>query len=216
MPPNESYRRHLPHIIPEGVPIFVTWNLKGAMPKRVLEELQQERQRLECEPQRPNESRVRRQTRIHKILFAKTDAVLDSAATGPLHLKNPNLARIVEESILFGAVARYELYAYVVMANHVHVLLKPIWEFKKLTQGIKGYTAYEINRAQNARGRVFWRDESYDHACRDEGEFFRIIAYIENNPVKAGLCFRTEDWVYSSASKREQWPVGQPYRVPCS
>jgi REP-associated tyrosine transposase len=216
MPQRRSYRRHLPHIIPEGVPIFVTWNLKGALPRRVLDELESERRRLENEPRRAGETPAQRRIRIDKMMFGKTDAFLDSADSGPLHLKEPGAAKIVEDSILFGAGTRYELFAYVVMANHVHVLLTPIWEYQKLTQGIKGYTAYEINRLHNARGRVFWQDECYDHACRDDEEFFRIIAYIENNPVKAGLCVRPEDWLCSSGVKRVLWPVGQAFQPDAS
>ena len=54
-------------------------------------------------------------------------------------------------------------------------------------QGLKGYTAREANRLLGRTGQPFWQGESYDHWVRDETEFIRIIAYIENNPVKAGL-----------------------------
>jgi putative transposase len=56
------------------------------------------------------------------------------------------------------------------MSNHVHALLTPRWEPPKLTKGIKGYTAHQINKFQDARGRVFWQDESYEHWARDETE----------------------------------------------
>ncbi|OAI41588.1 hypothetical protein AYO40_02955 [Planctomycetaceae bacterium SCGC AG-212-D15] len=69
-------------------------------------------------------------------------------------------------------------------------------------QGIKGFTSHEINGLDQARGRVFWQDESYDHWVRDEEEMHRIIVYIENNPVAAGLCARPEDWPWSSARFR--------------
>jgi REP element-mobilizing transposase RayT len=130
-----------------------------------------------------------------------------------LHLKDPCAAQIVEHAILFGVAKRYELYAWCVMANHVHVLLKPVWELAKVMQGIKGFTAHEINGLQEARGRVFWQDESFDHWVRDEEEMARIILYIENNPVAAGLCFRAEEWPWSSARFRPGWPVGQPFQA---
>lgn len=98
------------------------------------------------------------------------------------------------------------------MANHVHVLLTPILALAKVTQGIKGFTAREINRLQNEIGRVFWQDESFDHWARDEEELLRIIHYIENNPVKAGLCKYPKDWPWSSARLRDQWPVGQAFQ----
>ena len=142
-------------------------------------------------------------------MFAKADEFLDRADVGPKHLQDPAAAKIVEDAILFGVAQRYELFAWCVMANHVHVLLTPLWELAKVTQGLKGFTAHEINRLQNETGRTLWVDESYDHWARDEDELMRIIVYIENNPVKAGLCKRPEDWLWSSARFRHGWPSGQ-------
>jgi type I restriction enzyme R subunit len=207
-----SYERHLPHQIPEGVPIFLTWCLKGALPKEVLEQLRLKRDELERRPQRAGESPGERNARHAKILFRLSDAYLDRATTGPRRLKEPAAAKIVEDSILFGAVERYELFAWCVMGNHVHVLLTPIWLYEKITQGIKGFTAYKVNELQQERDRVFWQDESFDHWVRDEEELQRIIHYIENNPVAAGLCVRPEDWEWSSARRRANWPPGEPYR----
>ncbi len=202
------YKRHLPHQVPEGYPIFLTWNLKGALPGYVLATLRQERERLEKQPPRAVETTVERKIRESKILFAMADRYLDCSTDGPVYLKNGEAAKVVEDTILFGVSERYELFAWCVMANHVHVLLAPNWELKDITRGIKGYTAYKINALQNARGRVFWQDESYDHWLRDEAENLRIIVYIENNPVVAGLCPRAEDWPWSSARFRMQWLPG--------
>jgi REP element-mobilizing transposase RayT len=97
------------------------------------------------------------------------------------------------------------------MANHVHLLICPLWELAKITQGIKGFTAHEINRLRGTSG-TFWQDESYDHWVRDEEELPRIIAYIENNPVKAGLSANPQDWLWSSARRRMFWTAGQVLR----
>ena len=103
------------------------------------------------------------------------------------------------------------------MANHVHVLLQlklattqsmsqaPTFvALKDITKRLKGYTSLEANRLLHRTGQTFWQQESFDHWVRDEGEFFRIVAYIENNPVKAGLVKRPEDWNYSSAAERKR------------
>jgi len=58
----------------------------------------------------------------------------------------------------------------------------------------------------------FWQIESYDHWIRDEQEFWRVIEYIENNPVKIGLCQKPEDWKWSSAYKRKE--LGLDYQAP--
>jgi putative transposase len=207
-----EYRRHLPHQVPDGVPIFLTWSLKGAMPAEVRERLKRERLLLEQLPIRTGESSRDRAIRHGKILFARSDEFLDRTETGPMHLKDPLKAKIVEDAILFGVDERYRLFAWCVMANHVHCLLTPQWSLSKITQGIKGFTAYEINRLQNESGRTFWVDESYDHWARDEDELLRIIWYIENNPVKAGLCKRPEEWPWSSARFRCAWPIGVAFQ----
>lgn len=204
------YRRHLPHQVPRGFPIFLTWNLKGALPAEALDRLRQERKRLENQPRRPNEAKWERRVREAKILFALADRALDGATDGPHFLRDPDASKCVEDSILFGVPERYALYAWCVMSNHVHALFTPICDLKDVAQGIKGFTAHEINGMQNARGRTFWQDESYDHWARDEEELIRIILYIENNPVVAGLCEKPEDWRWSSPRHRSNWPRGVP------
>ena len=212
MPIKRNYSRQLPHLIPQGVPIFLTWNLKGAMPQTAMKSLHQERRRLEEQPSRPGETTADRKLREHKILFAIADRFLDRAVAGPMHLAHPPAAEIVENLTLSGASKQHELFAWCVMSNHVHVLLTPRVELKDVTQAIKGYAAFKINGMQNARGRAFWQDESYDHWVLDEEELFRIIHYIENNPVAAGLCERPEDWPRSSARFRPAWQPGDAYK----
>lgn len=207
----EYYERHLPHQIPEKYPIFLTWNLKGAMPRNVWRMLQRERRRLEKIPPRIGESPKDRKIREDKLIFVMGDRALDRATDGPMHLKDPAAAKFVEDSILFGVPERYALFAWCVMSNHVDVLLTLLWALKDVTHGIKGYTVLQINRLQEARGRVFWQDESYDHWARDDDEMQRIIAYIENNPVVAGLCEKPEDWPWSSARFRKNWRPGEPF-----
>jgi putative transposase len=209
----QEYRRHLPHQIPEETPIFVTWNLKGAIPALVAARLRSERELLEKQPTKQGESPRERALRLGKLFFAKTDDFLDNTTEGPLHLKDPACAKIVEDAILFSAAERFKLFAWCVMANHVHALFTPIWEFRKLMQSIKGFTSRQINQIQSQTGRTFWQDESYNHWVRDEPELLRIIHYIEQNPVKARLCAETKDWPWSSARFRVKWPVGQAFSL---
>lgn len=209
MTDNGSYTRHLPHHVPEGTPIFLTWNLKGAMPRAAIEELAHKRRQLGEQAPRPGETTAGRRIRENKIVFALADQFLDEAADGPMHLRDTQAAKIVEDAILFGAGERYDLFAWCIMSNHVHVLLMPHWELPRVTRGLKGYTAHQINQVQDALSRVFWQDESYDHWARDEAEMLRIIHYIENNPVAARLCERAEEWPWSSARFRIDWMPGE-------
>ena len=115
----------------------------------------------------------------------------------------------------FDVTPNYIGCAYVVMVNHLHLLLRPkligapkqssidsFVPLSSITKRIKGYTAREANRILQRTGKNFWQQESFDHWPRDEDEFFRIIAYIENNPVKAGLVREAKDWPWSSAAPR--------------
>jgi REP element-mobilizing transposase RayT len=205
------YRRHLPHVIPENTPIFVTWSLKGAIPNEVRERLKLERLRLESQPRRPGESTFQRRLREEKQMLVMADRHLDTASTGPVHLKDPIAAEIVEATLLRDAFERCYLFAWCVMANHVHALMTPRIEWKTLMQGINGTSSRRINELHCATGRTLWQDESYDHAVRDEESFFRIIAYIENYPVAAGMCRFAAVWPWSSARFRDRWPLGRPF-----
>jgi REP element-mobilizing transposase RayT len=66
-------------------------------------------------------------------------------------------------------------------------------------QSLKRFTAREGNRILGFTGQPFWQDESYDRLVRDEGEFQRIVRYIETNPVNAGLVAMPEEFPWSSA-----------------
>jgi type I restriction enzyme R subunit/putative DNA methylase len=124
-----------------------------------------------------------------------------------MYLAQESFAGIVVASLRRGALlGHYELGAYVIMSNHGHVLLLPRVSPSRLLQSLKGATARESNRILGRTGETFWQAESYDHWVRDETERQRIVAYIENNPVKAGLVKRAEDHRWSSASE----PGGAP------
>jgi REP element-mobilizing transposase RayT len=97
-------------------------------------------------------------------------------------------------------LGHYDLGAHVVMSNHVHVLLFPHVPPPRLLRALKGATAREANLVLGRTGEPFWQGESYDHWVRNERELGRIAAYIENNPVKAGLVARAEDHPWSSAA----------------
>ncbi len=100
----------------------------------------------------------------------------------------------------------YEIHAYVVMANHVHLLITPRIEVSKFMQSLKRFTAREGNRMLGLTGQPFWQEESYDRLVRNPEEFERIARYIEHNPVKAGLVKEPADFLWSSA----RWRVTNP------
>jgi REP element-mobilizing transposase RayT len=139
--------------------------------------------------------------------FVAMDRLLDRASTGPMSLSQPALARVVVQALHDVEVRfhRYSLHAFVVMPNHVHLLLTPGVAAREWLGPLKGYTAHQANGILGQRGVPYWQDESYDHLVRDQREFERVRRYIEWNPVAAGLAGSAEEFPWSSAT-----PAGRP------
>jgi REP element-mobilizing transposase RayT len=95
----------------------------------------------------------------------------------------------------------YEIGSWVVMPNHIHALLCPLRDLSSVVSGIKVASAKEANRLLGRTG-PFWSRDYFDRWMRNSAEEKRVIRYIENNPVRAGLCREAEDWPYSSATAR--------------
>jgi putative transposase len=136
------------------------------------------------------------------------DRLLDETRSGPFYLRQPALAQMVVEAIHFNAAAlgHYELHAFVVTPNHVHLLATPAVELQKLTRSLKGITSKRANAVLGLTGTPFWQEESYDHLLR-AGEFDKIRSYIEENPVRAGLARDAADFPWSSARRLAGGPA---------
>ncbi|HTB11304.1 MAG TPA: transposase [Bryobacteraceae bacterium] len=178
------YRRKLPHWQPDGKPIFLTWRLFGSLPRGKVPESLKEGQR-----------------------FVLADRQLDAARSGPVFLKDPQVADAVQQTLLTaaGQWELFDLFAWVIMSNHVHVLLQPNKPVQEITRAVKNASARQANLILARTGRPFWQAESFDHWVRNGKEFDRIVRYIEENPVKAGLVEGSEMWRWSSAGR-----VGDP------
>ena len=175
------YRRHLPHWQPEDHELFITWRLHGSLPPNF-------------RPPKDSGSTGRE--------FRCYDRVLDSAAIGPVWLHDPRVAEVVYHALRDAQAKKLIcLRAYVLMANHAHVLIDPLAPLPKITHRIKGATAYRANLILKRTHSSFWQDESFDHWVRNPAEWQKIKNYIENNPVAAGLVERPGDWPWSSASR---------------
>jgi putative transposase len=180
------YRRNLPHWHPEGAAIFVTWRLDGSLPASY------STAKIGCATEPPGKR------------FKRLDAILDKAASGPLWLKESRVALCVVNGIHTGqtTLGFYDLHAFAVMPNHVHLLISPKVHVPRLMNGLKGVTARNANLILGRKGKHFWQDESFDHSVRSPKEFDRIHTYIEFNPVSAGLASSPEEWPWSSASTK--------------
>ena len=152
--------------------------------------------------------------------FQKFEKTLDNAQNGPLWLKDERVAEQIVESLHYRDGKVYRLDAYCIMANHVHIVFAPLPiessetdtvdaqdntaqtnslcynTLSSIMQSLKGYTARKANCLLECSG-AFWHHESYDHAVRNASEWRRIITYVLNNPVKAGLVDEWEKWRWS-------------------
>jgi putative DNA methylase len=131
------------------------------------------------------------------------DRLLDGGNNGPLFLGRPEIAERVVAALRHGdtQLHRYQLHAFVVMPNHVHILVTPSVVATRWMGPLKGFTSYQANKLLGTHGTAFWQDESYDHLVRNQVEFARIQASIERNPVSAGLVVAAEQYRWSSVGK---------------
>lgn len=180
-------RGYLPHFDGGETAQFITFRLFDSIPQKLLDKW-----RLEIERESDGDVDIALRRRIEFYLDQNC---------GSCYLRHPQIAGLVQDAMLFLDGNRYHLIAWVVMPNHVHLLATPLPQnsLSKIMQSLKGYTGREANKHLNRKG-FFWQADYFDRYIRDNKHFLNTIAYIENNPVKAKLCEKPEDWVYSSAN----------------
>ncbi len=199
------YRRTLPHYQSPGATLFVTIRLAGSLPVSVLIELQAEVERVERELARILDPAERaRQTYIEqRTQFGRWDRWLDMAESGPHWLGQPEIAQLLTDSLHFLNGKHYKLDAFCIMSNHAHIVFEPLLQadgsycpLAKTMHSLKLYTARRANLLLGRNGQ-FWDHERYDHEVRDENEWRRIVEYVVNNPVKAGIVKEWQDWPWT-------------------
>ncbi|MDR9409326.1 MAG: transposase [Balneolaceae bacterium] len=212
------YRRNLPHWQPNGAEYFVTFRLAGSLPKEKIAEFREEKRKLDSKIKQESLNLAQRneiQGIIQKKKFQKYESILDRGEFGPTWLKESEIAEVVKDSIHFREDKDYELYAYCIMSNHVHIVFKHLnnssaqeeinnhFPITKILESLKKFTARRCNKILNRTGQTFWQAESYDHVVRDEDELERIIRYVIYNPVKSKLVTDWREWKFTFC--KPQW-----------
>lgn len=184
-------RGYLPHFDGGELAQFVTFHLGDSLPQKVLERWKRLLSHLEDE-----ESKKVLQQRIEKYL---------DQGYGNCYLKDERVAESVQNSLLYFDSERYRLYSWVIMPNHVHLILTPVEPntLSSIMHSLKSFNAKEANKILNRKG-TFWQEDYFDRFIRDAEHFEKCVAYIEKNPVKACLCNKTSEWKFSSAYFRAQ------------
>jgi len=209
------YRRHLPHYQPLDATFFVTFRLAGSLPAAVIEEMRANRERTKRRIERINNRKTRSDEwyEFNIDYFARFDGLLDKNEKSLLWLREPRIAGIVKESIHHRDQKEYDLIAYCIMPNHVHMVFGvgrlaestsskngrdsvSTYIVTRILESLKKYTALYANRKLHRTG-SFWQHESYDHVVRDDADLSRIVEYVLMNPVHARLVETWEAWPWT-------------------
>ena len=186
--PFEEIREHwrnLPHWQQDEVWQFATWRLADSLPKSKLDEWSAEKEAWMRRHPRPWDEETA--GAYHKEFSARVDAWLD-AGHGSCVLKRPECGVIVADALRHFGGKRYELDAFVVMPNHVHVLFRPFvgHALEDVLHSWKSFTAKEINKILQRTG-TLWQEEYWDRMIRNAAHFLACQRYIVSNPAKAKI-----------------------------
>jgi carbamoylphosphate synthase large subunit/REP element-mobilizing transposase RayT len=178
-------RRRLPHWEQQGATFFITFRLADAVPQKLLRQWKEELEtwrKFHPEPWDAS-TKYEYQKRFHDA----REAWLDQGH-GECILRRPQIAATIANSLRHFDGDRYALDSFVVMPNHVHVLVRPheAHSLSEILHSWKSFSAKEINKLRERSGAV-WQDENYDRMVRDFAELERYRDYIKENPVAAKL-----------------------------
>ncbi|MEJ5305858.1 MAG: transposase [Ignavibacteria bacterium] len=181
-------RGKLPHMHQGSVWYFVTFRLADALPKEKIEQLEKEREQwLKVHKKDKTELTEEEKQEYYKLFSERVEEWLNNGY-GSCILKDEKIARIVADTLLHFNGERYDLDDWVIMPNHVHLLIRPRNDYtlSDILHSIKSYSAHRINKVLNRKESV-WMHESYDHIVRNENSFLAIKNYIRSNPIKANV-----------------------------
>ena len=187
-------RGYLPHLDQPGAIQSLTFRLSDSVPADIISHWKRELALTGDEaPDDPRCAELRE--RIERYA---------DQGHGACWLRDERIASRVEEALFHFDGVRYRLLAWVVMPNHVHVLIEtlPGFPLADVIHSWKSYTAKQANKTLERTG-AFWMPDYFDRYVRDEQHLAAVTDYIEQNPVKAGLVQSAGDWQWSSASGRQ-------------
>lgn len=218
--------RHRPHFHPPGATLFLTFRLANSIPQATLRRYHAEKDWLDAKAKRlkltdsstelaAHEERLRQ---FHRQWFMKFEDILHKAENGPTWLRDERIAKLVADALRWRDGRVFRLDTYCIMSNHVHAVFAPYLSEASLREmrteagrvmfetddapldvimhSLKSWTANQANGLLGRSGQ-FWEHESYDHVVRSDEEFHRIVNYVLNNPVKAGLVRDWREWRWS-------------------
>ena len=172
--------KNLPHWDQDGKIQYVTFRLGDTLPQRKIKELELMISQFESLHPKPWSLATKKEFR--RIVSDSIEKLMHKGY-GSCILKDSRVRNVLSEAIFYKDDIDYFIYAFVIMPNHVHMLIQPFpgLELKDILYSIKKFSAYRINRLLNRYGKL-WHNEAYDHIVRDYDEFKHCYNYIINNP----------------------------------
>jgi 1-hydroxy-2-methyl-2-(E)-butenyl 4-diphosphate synthase len=199
---------YLPHWKVQGGIYAITFRLADSIPASVYDEYLERKQilnkRLAGLARAGGSRSVYSQLlEIRREMADLQQAVIESEldrSYGACLFRQPELAKVVYDSLQYFDGSRYDLLAWCVMPNHVHVVVKPNegHDLEGILHSWKSFSAHEINKIMGRSGEV-WLKESYDHLIRDGDDLRNQVAYVLANPEKAGL----KDWAFVGSAYQD-------------
>ncbi|MBN1795793.1 MAG: valine--tRNA ligase [Sedimentisphaerales bacterium] len=190
--------RYLPHWSAEGTTYAVVFRLADSVPDEVTEKWRLQRQNITERAEQQKRSLTHaEQIELQRLQSEKIESFLD-AGHGECLLRDASITEIMDSALKHFDGERYDLIAWAVMPNHVHVIVRPRpgYKLSEIVHSWKSFASKEINRRLARSGSV-WMDEYYDHLIRDEKDFRNQINYVLTNPEKAGL----QNWTWYGMKK---------------
>ncbi|MHC1725673.1 MAG: transposase [Syntrophobacteraceae bacterium] len=172
---------NLPHWRQEGVTYFLTFRTADSLPQEKLKLWQREKETWLASHPEPHDEETRRE--FYELFPDRLQRWLDNGY-GECPLADGRYRTIVEDALRHFDGKRYHLNQYVVMPNHVHVLVSPLGEYglSDILHSWKSFTANQINKLTGRDG-AFWQKESFDHIVRSPAQLERIREYIRKHPA---------------------------------
>ena len=170
----------LPHWHMEGRIYFVTFRLADSLPATATMEYKKTISAWQDVHGRVLTTEEAKE--LEKLKLQVINSMLDRCL-GRCMLKTIEARKLVEHAFHHFDHSRYHIHDYVIMPNHVHIILQPIDNFsiQSVVSSLKSYTAHGLNKLLNAKGKV-WQSESFDRIIRNEHHYWKVVDYIARNP----------------------------------
>lgn len=190
-------QRGLPHWAQDGRVVFITWRMNDSLPVEVLNTWRAQRTswlaQRNIDPQIPGWKKQLHAlppaevAEFHETFTESWHQLLDQGH-GSCALREPKCAAIVRDSLLHFDGDRYQMHSFVIMPNHLHLLVTFSDREAMLAQceSWKRFTGTQLNRLLGTTGR-FWQQDAFDHLVRHQAQYHRLLRYLAENPIKARL-----------------------------